>query len=75
MMPDLAGSELYRRAVEAVPALRGRFVFVTGDVLGEDANDVSRSDGNEVLSKPFRSADLLAAVERVAARSIDVAST
>lgn len=72
MMPDLSGGELYRRAVEAVPALRGRFVFVTGDVLGEDANDVSRSDGNEVLSKPFRGADLLAAVERLASRPLDV---
>ncbi|MBL8767293.1 MAG: response regulator [Planctomycetes bacterium] len=75
MMPDLAGSELYRRAVDAVPALRGRFVFVTGDVLGEDANDVSRGDGNEVLAKPFRGADLMAAIERVAARARDVATT
>lgn len=74
MMPDLSGGELYKRAIAAVPMLRGRFVFVTGDVLSEDANDVSRCDGNEVLTKPFRAADLLAAVERVARRALDVSA-
>ena len=73
---DLAGFRLYfaegpAPAVEIGPAFTN-FVFVTGDVLGEAEQELGRADGNEVLLKPFRGADLLAAVERCGTRDAAV---
>ncbi len=49
-MPDLSGVDLYRAVAAAAPAYRGRFVFVTGDMLDED---LALAHGNRVLFKPF----------------------
>jgi len=61
-MPKLDGKAFYRSLAEAVPAMRGRVVFVTGDVAGTDAEPFLVESGCRWLAKPFRLADLLRAV-------------
>ena len=61
-MPGMSGAELWRRVVEARPALRGRFVFVSGAAVGIEAEELLASGEHELLSKPFAAAELRAAV-------------
>jgi len=52
-MPDGDGQEFYERALAHDPALRHRFIFMTGDAAGEEAR--AFIDGAEVpvIEKPF----------------------
>jgi CheY-like chemotaxis protein len=61
-MPRLDGKALYRAVSDAFPELARRFVFVTGDVAGTDAEDFLEESGCRWLAKPFRLADLLKTV-------------
>ena len=61
-MPKLDGRAFYRSLSEAVPAMRKRVVFVTGDVAGTDAEQFLNETGCRWLAKPFRLADLLQTV-------------
>jgi CheY-like chemotaxis protein len=61
-MPKLDGRAFYRSLSEAVPAMRKRVVFVTGDVAGTNAEQFLNDTGCRWLAKPFRLADLLQTV-------------
>ncbi len=66
-MPHLGGRGLYEQASDLRPPLARPFVFVTGD----DARPISREflsrAGQPTLSKPYHVADLIAAVNAIAA--------
>ncbi len=61
-MPKLDGRAFYGSLSEAVPAMRKRVVFVTGDVAGTNAEQFLNETGCRWLAKPFRLADLLQTV-------------
>jgi CheY-like chemotaxis protein len=52
-MPELDGPGLYREAVRRNPALRQRFVFLTGDTLARDTAAFLEEAGALTVSKPF----------------------
>jgi CheY-like chemotaxis protein len=52
-MPDLDGPGFYRELVERHPKLARRVIFVTGDVLGEEAQKFLEQTSALTLSKPF----------------------
>jgi CheY-like chemotaxis protein len=58
-MPRVDGLEFYRALAAATPRLARRVIFVTGDVVGEDAERFLEEAGGRWLAKPFRLADLL----------------
>jgi len=64
-MPRVDGIEFYRTIAAANPLLTRRVVFVTGDVVGTDAERFLEESGCRWLAKPFRFADLLRAAEDV----------
>ncbi len=64
-MPRLDGKAFYRTLAAAAPGLAKRVIFVTGDVVGTDAEQFLEESGCRWLSKPFRLADLLRAVKEV----------
>jgi signal transduction histidine kinase/CheY-like chemotaxis protein len=61
-MPKLDGRAFYGSLSQAVPAMRKRVVFVTGDVAGTNAEQFLNETGCRWLAKPFRLADLLQTV-------------
>jgi two-component system NtrC family sensor kinase len=58
-MPRLDGMAFYRALAEATPRLAKRVIFVTGDVVGTEAERFLDDTGCPWLAKPFRLADLL----------------
>jgi len=66
-MPRVDGMMLYRAIAAATPTLARRVIFVTGDVAGTDAERFLADSGCRWLAKPFRLADLLAALREVLA--------
>jgi signal transduction histidine kinase len=64
-MPRLDGKAFYRTLAAATPGLAKRVIFVTGDVVGTDAEQFLEESGCRWLSKPFRLADLLRAIKEV----------
>ena len=66
-MPRVDGMMLYRAIAAATPTLARRVIFVTGDVAGTDAERFLEESGCRWLAKPFRLADLLAALRAVLA--------
>ena len=66
MMPELTGPELYRRACEAHPVLRSRFIFMTGGAFVPGSGAIVATSGCCVLEKPFDRARLERAVQEVA---------
>jgi CheY-like chemotaxis protein len=68
-MPDLSGEKVYWSAKSVNPRLHSRFLFVTGDVLNEDTNHFFMQTGARYLRKPFRTVELVAAVEQALNRS------
>jgi len=65
-MADGSGEDFYRNAVMENPALRSRFVFMTGDLASADAFSFLSSATIPVIEKPFAPDQLLEAVRRVA---------
>jgi PAS domain S-box-containing protein len=61
-MPRVDGMMLYRAIAAATPALARRVIFVTGDVVGADAERFLDDSGCRWLAKPFRLAELMLAV-------------
>ena len=53
MMPQLSGSELYRRAIDRRPELASRFVFITGAGLTPDTRTFIEQTERPLLHKPF----------------------
>jgi two-component system NtrC family sensor kinase len=52
-MPDIDGPALFDWACQAIPGIAERFVFVTGDTLGEAAARFLERADRPVLEKPF----------------------
>ena len=63
-MPILDGVGLYDEIQRRYPALRGRTIFVTGDVLDQDNQDYLASTGAPVIAKPFSLAEVRATIRR-----------
>ncbi len=58
-MPRMDGPTFYRRLLTLQPAMAERVVFVTGDVVGTDAEAFLQESGCRWLAKPFRLTDLV----------------
>jgi CheY-like chemotaxis protein len=63
-MPELDGVGLYREIERRFPAMRGRVLFVTGDVLDHEKQQFLESTHATVITKPFNLGDVRAAVRR-----------
>lgn len=68
MMPEMTGIDLHERVAAERPELAARFVFITGGVYTARARTHLERIPNPRLDKPFQVAELIAAIERVAAR-------
>jgi len=66
-MPRLDGRQFYRAIAATAPELASRLIFVTGDVVGTDAERFLEESGCPWLAKPFRLGDLLRAARDVLA--------
>jgi signal transduction histidine kinase len=64
-MPRLDGMQFYRAIAAANPPLARRVIFVTGDVVGTEAERFLEETGCRWLAKPFRLADLLRSAREV----------
>jgi signal transduction histidine kinase/CheY-like chemotaxis protein len=66
-MPRVDGTQFYRAIAATMPSLARRVIFVTGDVVGTDAERFLEESGCRWLAKPFRLADLLRTVRELLA--------
>jgi two-component system NtrC family sensor kinase len=64
-MPRLDGMSFYRAIAATAPTLARRVIFVTGDIVGTDAERFLDDSGCRWLAKPFRLGDLLRAARDV----------
>jgi two-component system NtrC family sensor kinase len=64
-MPRVDGMSFYRAIAATKPSLSRRVIFVTGDVVGTDAERFLEETGCRWLAKPFRLADLLRSAREV----------
>ncbi|HWI16911.1 MAG TPA: ATP-binding protein [Vicinamibacterales bacterium] len=62
-MPELSGQELYGRACQIRPEMARRFVFITGDIDGEDTREFLDQTRCSYFMKPFNLERLTAAVD------------
>ncbi|HVC21692.1 MAG TPA: ATP-binding protein [Vicinamibacterales bacterium] len=63
-MPKVDGMAFFRALAATAPSLTRRVIFVTGDVIGTEAERFLEETGCRWLSKPFRLGDLLSAVRQ-----------
>jgi signal transduction histidine kinase/ActR/RegA family two-component response regulator len=68
-MPELDGELLYQTLVQADSPVRGRFVFVTGDVLAARTRDFLERHRLPHLAKPFRVEELTEKIKSVLAEA------
>jgi signal transduction histidine kinase/BarA-like signal transduction histidine kinase len=66
-MPRVDGMSFYRAIAATTPSLAARLIFVTGDVVGTEAERFLEESGCRWLAKPFRLGDLLRAARDVLA--------
>lgn len=69
-MPAMNGRQFYELAVAKKPALAGRIIFLTGDVVNEETQTFLRSIGNPHLAKPFN----LKSVKAIIAKALQTAN-
>jgi signal transduction histidine kinase/ActR/RegA family two-component response regulator len=62
-MPELSGQELYGRVCQIRPEMARRFVFITGDIDGEDTRQFLDETRCTYFMKPFNLERLTAAVD------------
>jgi CheY-like chemotaxis protein len=62
-MPEMSGPELYGRACQIRPEMARRFIFVTGDIDGEDTRRFLDRTRCSHFMKPFNLEGLTAAVD------------
>jgi signal transduction histidine kinase/CheY-like chemotaxis protein len=62
-MPELSGQELYGRVCQIRPEMARRFVFITGDIDGEDTREFLADSHCSYFMKPFNLERLTAAVD------------
>lgn len=72
-MPGLSGEEVYRQIRESWPALAGRVIFTTGDVVSAATRRFLDESGAPVFEKPYHLPDLVRAAERLAGLDPEVA--
>jgi signal transduction histidine kinase/CheY-like chemotaxis protein len=71
-MPELSGQELYGRVCQIRPEMARRFIFITGDIDGEDTREFLDQSRCSYFMKPFNLERLTAAVDMLTgARSPD----
>ena len=61
-MPELSGQELYGRVCRVRPEMARRFIFITGDIDGEDTREFLDHTRCSYFMKPFNLERLTAAV-------------
>ena len=62
-MPELSGQELYGRVCQIRPEMARRFIFITGDIDGEDTRDFLDQSRCSYFMKPFNLERLTSAVD------------
>ena len=62
-MPELSGQELYGRVCQIRPEMARRFIFITGDIDGEDTREFLDESRCSYFMKPFNLERLTAAVD------------
>jgi CheY-like chemotaxis protein len=62
-MPELSGQELYGRVCQIRPEMARRFIFITGDIDGEDTREFLEQSRCSYFLKPFNLERLTAAVD------------
>ena len=71
-MPELSGQELYGRVCQIRPEMARRFIFITGDIDGQDTREFLDETRCSYFMKPFNLERLTAAVDMMTgARSPD----
>ncbi len=68
LMPDVDGLDLLEWASDGAPELAPRFVFMTGDIFATRVRRVAEERALGVLQKPFRSGELIDAVQQTLLR-------
>jgi PAS domain S-box-containing protein len=66
-MPEFDGSALYRALLETSNPILHRFIFVTGDTLGPEAQDFLERTGVPTLAKPFVFGEVRKVIQQVLA--------
>jgi two-component system NtrC family sensor kinase len=66
-MPKLDGEHLYAEIERRFPGLRGRIVFVTGDILSREKREFLQRSGAPYLLKPFDLREVRQLVHRMLA--------
>jgi len=64
-MPRMDGIQLFAALREQHQEMAGRIMFVTGDVIGTDAERFLADSGCRWLAKPFRLSELLRMAKEV----------
>jgi signal transduction histidine kinase/CheY-like chemotaxis protein len=62
-MPELSGQELYGRACQIRPEMARRFIFITGDIDGQDTREFLDETRCSYFMKPFNLERLTNAVD------------
>jgi two-component system NtrC family sensor kinase len=52
-MPGLSGSQLYQRLLSDDPKVADRFLFMTGDIMGDNFQEFLKETRKQCLTKPF----------------------
>lgn len=69
-MPNMEGDELFRVCEQRHPEIARGFIFLSGSFDPPKLSHLGALTGQPYLSKPWRLADLRAAVAQVAVRSV-----
>jgi signal transduction histidine kinase/CheY-like chemotaxis protein len=69
-MPELSGQELYGRACQIRPEMARRFIFITGDIDGEDTREFLEQTRCSYFMKPFNLERLTSAVDMLTGHSV-----
>ena len=62
---DINGADVHAWLRENRPELLSRMLFITGDIVNEETRRILQATGVPCIEKPFRVAELVAAVRKV----------
>jgi len=71
MMPGMSGAQLYRTVMEEIPSLARRFIFITGDTIGEETLHFLSEAGLPYVTKPFDLVEVKNTVSRALAALVN----
>jgi len=69
-MPELSGQELYGRVCQIRPEMSRRFIFITGDIDGQETRDFLDSTKCSHFMKPFNLDRLTSAVDTLTGQRV-----